>query len=217
MKMVKAKIIMPLRYLEWVDNLFPTIKINREIRLCVDFINLNKASLRDNYPLPKMDYILQNMVRSLRLSIIDGFSWSNQITMHLEVQKKIAFTTPWGTFMYAQMHFDLMNVGSSFQRAMDIMFFGEKDKFVVIYLDDIIVFSKSDEEHLRHLQHTFEKFRKYGLSLNPKKPQFSLKEGKLLGHIVSKEGVRTEPKRVEVMSVIPSQSTKRRYMSSWRG
>lgn len=64
------------------------------------------------------------------------------------------------------------------------------DKFVVIYLDDITVFSKTDEEHLDHLKKTFEKCRKFGLSLNPKKSIFSLEEGKLLGHIVSRDGVK---------------------------
>ena len=111
-----------------------------------------------------------------------------------EDQKKISFTTPWGTFMYVRMPVGLMNVGATFQRTMDIAFVG--DKFVVIYLDDIIVFSKSDEDHLEHLKKTFEKCRKYDLSLNPKKSIFALDEGKLLGHIVSREGVKIDPTRV---------------------
>ena len=78
-----------------------------------------------------------------------------------------------------------MNVGATFQRAIDIAFVGEKDKFVVIYLDDITVFSQSDDEHLKHLKQTFLKCRKYGLSLNPKKSHFVVQEGKLLGHLVS--------------------------------
>ena len=97
-------------------------------------------------------------------------------------QKKTAFTTPWGTFMYARMPFGLMNAGATFQRAMDIAFVG--DEFVVVYLDDVTIFSNSDEEHLQHLQKAFLKCRKYGLSLNPKKSLFALEEGKLLGHIV---------------------------------
>ena len=73
--------------------------------------------------------------------MVDGFSGYNQIAMHLHDREKIAFTTPWGTFMYDKMPFGLMNVGATFQRAMDIAFVGERDKFVVIYLDDIAVFS----------------------------------------------------------------------------
>ena len=88
--------------------------------------------------------------------------------MDKEDQNKTTFTTPWGTFMYAIMPFGLMNAGATFQRAMDIAFVG--DKFVVIYLDDITVFSKFDEEHLDHLKKTFDKCRRFGLSLNPRNP-----------------------------------------------
>jgi hypothetical protein len=80
---------------------------------------------------------------------------------------------------------------------MDIAFIGEKDKFVVIYLGDIIVFSRSDEEHCYHLRKFFLKCRRFGFSLNPKKSLFSMKEGKLLGHIVFSKGVRIDPSRVE--------------------
>jgi hypothetical protein len=128
-----------------------------------------------------MEHILQRVIGSKRISMIDGFSGYNQISVHPEDREKTTFTTPWGTFMYAKMPFGLMNAGETFQRAMDIAFVGEKDKFVVIYLDDIIVFSKSDQEHLQHLKKVFLKCRMYGLSLNPKKSQFSMKEGKLLG------------------------------------
>jgi hypothetical protein len=74
--------------------------------------------------------------------------------------------------MYDKMPFGLMNAGETFQQAMDIAFVGERDKFVVIYLDDLTVFSQSDEEHLLHLKQTFEKCHKFGLSLNPKEISF---------------------------------------------
>ena len=86
--------------------------------------------------------------------------------------------------MYAKMPFGLMNAGANFQRAMDIAFSEEKDKFVVIYLDDITIYSKSDEQHLQHLEQVFLKCRKFGISLNSKKSNFELEEGKLLGHII---------------------------------
>lgn len=155
--MLHAKIIIPLRYSEWVANLVHVWKKNREIRLCVDFQNLNRASLKDNYHLPKMDNILQKVVGVARMSMMDGFSRYNQVAVHLEAHKKTTFTTPWGTFMYAPMPFGLINVGVTFQRAMDISFFGEQDKSVVVYLDDITIFSNTDEEHILHLKLTFEK------------------------------------------------------------
>jgi hypothetical protein len=104
--------------------------------------------------------------------------------------------------MYDKMPFGLMNAGVTFQRAMDVAFVGERDKFVVIYLDDLTMFSNSDAKHLIHLKQTFEKCRKFGLSLNPKKLHFAMKEGKLLGHIVSKEGIKVDPKRFEAIDMI---------------
>ena len=136
------------------------------------------------------------------MSMIDGFSGYNQIIMNEQDREKTAFTTPQGTFMYDKMPFGLMNAGATFQRAMDIAFVGEREKFVVIYLDDLTVFSKTDEEHLIHLKQTFEKCRRFGLSLNPKKSHFAMREGKILGHIVSRDGIRIDPKRIKAIDTI---------------
>jgi hypothetical protein len=97
------------------------------------------------------------------------------------------------------MPFGLMNAGATFHRAMDIVFVEESGKFIVIYLDDVTVFSQSHDEHLRHLRQVFKKCRRFGISLNPKKCLFRLEEGKLLGHIISKEGVRIDPSRIEAI------------------
>jgi hypothetical protein len=184
-KLLDDQIIIPLRYSEWIANLVPVRKKNGEIRLCVDFKNLNRCSRKDNYPLPKMEHILQRVTGSARMSMIDGFSGYNKISVFPEDREKTTFTTPCGTFMYAMMPFGLMNGGETFQCAMAMAFIGENDMFLVIYLDDIKMFSKSDEEHYEHLKKVFLKCRKIGLSLNPKKSLFAMKEGKLLGHIVS--------------------------------
>jgi len=100
------------------------------------------------------------------------------------------------------MPFGLMNAGATFQRAMDITFSKEIYDFLVVYQDDITVFSKSDNEHLDHLRRIFIKCRKFGVSLNPKKTLFSLEEGKLLGHIISKDGIRIDPTRIESILTI---------------
>jgi hypothetical protein len=86
------------------------------------------------------------------MSMIDGFSGYNQIVVHEDDREKTVFTTPWGTFMYDKMPFGLMNAGATFQRAMDITFVDERDKFIVIYLHDLTIFYKSDAEHLVHLK-----------------------------------------------------------------
>ena len=167
--------------------------------MCVDFRNLNKCSLKDSYLVPKMDLILQRVSSAKRMSFLDGYSGFNQIVVAEEDREKTAFTTPWGTFMYAKMPFGLMNARATFQRAMDVAFVGERDRFIVIYLDDITVFFKSEEEHVQHLKQTFTKCRKFGISLNPKKSLFAMDEGKLLGHIVSARGVSIDPERVEAI------------------
>eukprot|EP00253_Pinus_taeda_P007983 PITA_07983 len=134
-----------------------------------------------------MEHLLQKVSGAKVMSFLDGFLGYNQVAVHTDDQEKTAFTTPWGTFMYSKMPFGLINTGATFQRAMDIAFVGEKDKFVLVYLDDIIVYSSSQKDHLQHLRKVFLKCRKFGISINPKKSQFALEEGKLLGHMVSAE------------------------------
>ena len=161
------------------------------------------VSLKDHYPLPKMDHILQRVVGSSRISLLDGFSGFNQILVHPGDQDKTAFTTPWGTFKYVKIPFGLKNAGATFQRAMDIAFAKEIHDFLVGYLDDLTPLSKSDQEHLKHLRQVFLTCRKYGISLNPKKSLFSLEEGKLLGHIISKDGIRINPERIQAILRVP--------------
>jgi hypothetical protein len=129
--------------------------------------------------------------------------------VHSNDREKMNFTTPWGMFMYAKMSFDLMNAGAFFQREMDIVFVYEKDKFIVIYLDDIKVYSASDKQHLEHLKKVFQKYRKFEISLNPKKSHFAVEEGKLLGNIISKEGIKIDPNKVEEIVKIDTPRSKK--------
>jgi hypothetical protein len=96
---------------------------------------------------------------------------------------------------------------------MDITFIGEKDKFIVIYLGDIIVFSKFHDEHLKHLRQKFKKCRRYGISLNPNKSHFTMHEGKLLGHIVSEGGIEIDHERVNSIHEIDIPRNKKSIQS----
>jgi len=93
-RLLNAKIIVPLRYSEWVENLVPIRKKNGEISLCVDLKNLNRCSLKDNYPLPKMDHILQRVVGAKIISMLDGYLGYNHISVMEEDKRKFFFTTP---------------------------------------------------------------------------------------------------------------------------
>jgi hypothetical protein len=212
-KLFEDNIIVSMRFSKWVENLLRVRKKSEEIRLCVDFRNLNKVSLKENYPLPKMDHILQKVVGSQKMLMLDGFFGYNQIMVHTDDQEKKTFTTPWGTFMYAKMPFGLMNAGENFQRAMDINVSNEKYKFIFIYLDDITVYSVSYEEHLEDLRRAFQKCRKFVISLNPKKSNFGMEEGKLLGNIISKVGINIDANRFEGILKIGTPRSKKEVQS----
>ena len=196
-KILAARIIFPVRHTQWVENLVPVRKKNGEIRLCVDFQNLNKVSEKDNYPVPPMEKILQQVSGSEMFSLLDGFLGYNQVLVSKIDQLKKTFRTPWGTYAYRKMSFGLINAGATFQREMNIVFKCLIGQFVVIYLDDITVFSKNRADHPTHLRRVFERCRKYGISLNPKKSIFAVTEGKLLGFVVSKQGINIDPERTQ--------------------
>ena len=152
----------------------PIRKKNGDIRICIDFRNLNKASLKDNFPLPTMEQILQSVAGSELMSFLDGFSGYNQVLVHPDDQLKTTFRTKWGTYAYQKMPFRLINAGATFQRVMDIAFKGLINRTIVVYLDDITVFSKERSNHLHDLNQIFQRCKRYGISLNPKKSFFAL-------------------------------------------
>jgi hypothetical protein len=106
---------------------------------------------------------------------------------------KTNFRTKWGTYTYGKMPFGLISDGATFQRDMDIAFGGIISKYIIVYLDDVPVFSKNRREHVHHLRNIFERCRRYGISLNTWKSIFVVDEGNLLGFVVSKEGIMIEP------------------------
>eukprot|EP00253_Pinus_taeda_P026662 PITA_26662 len=131
-------------------------KKNGDIRICIDFRNLNKASQKDNFPLPTMEQILHSVADVGLMSFLDGFSGYNQILVHPVDRLKTTFRTKWGTYAYQKMPFRLINAGATFQREMDIAFKGLINKTVVVYLDDITVFSKKRSNHLHDINQIFE-------------------------------------------------------------
>ena len=113
---------------------------------------------------------------------------------------KTTFRTKWGTFDYTCMPFGLINAREKFQRAMEIPFRGLINKCVVVYLDDVTIYSKNREDHIQHLTQIFERCRIYDISLNPKKNIFGVEEGKLLGHFISQVGILIDPERIKAIA-----------------
>jgi hypothetical protein len=151
-KMLDAGIIQQTRHSSWCSNMVVARKKTGNICLCIDFRNLNTACTRDNYPLPKMETLLQRVTGSGMISMLDGFSGYNQIRLKEEDRHKTTITTPWGTFEYLRMPFGLSNAGATFQRAMDYAFRGLIGKLIEIYQDDLTVFSKDGKTHICHLR-----------------------------------------------------------------
>eukprot|EP00253_Pinus_taeda_P026102 PITA_26102 len=147
------------------------------------------------------------------MSFLDGFSGYNQILVHPDDRLKTTFRTKWGTYAYQKMPFGLINAGATFQREMDIAFKGLINRTVVVYLDDITVFSKKRSNHFHDLNQNFQRCKKYGISLNLKKSFFALDQGKLLGFIVSKDGIYIDPDRIKEISEIPFPHNKKSMQS----
>ena len=135
--------------------------------------------------------------------MLDGFSGYKQVLVNKEDQHKTTFTTPWGAYKFIRMPFGLLNAGATFQRAMDFAFKEIIGKIIEIYQDDLTIFSKEISDHISNLRQVFIRCRKYGISLNPDKSIFGVDEGKLLGHIISKDGVKVDSKRVEAIKKVP--------------
>jgi hypothetical protein len=151
-KLLIAKIIFLIQHTTWVANLVPVRKKSGDIRICIDFRNLNRESFKDNYPVPSMEQILQSVSGSALLSLSNGFSVYNQVLVAKEDHIKMTFRTKWGTYAYDKMPFRLINTGATFQRAMDIAFKGLINNSVVVYLDDITIYSNNREDHVPHLK-----------------------------------------------------------------
>jgi hypothetical protein len=211
--MVDVGIIAPIKYSSWMSNLVVVQKKTGDIHLCVDFRNLNQLSLKDKYPLPNMEHLLQRVTGAGMMSMLDGFSRYNQVLIKREDQLKTTFTTPWGTFMYLRMLFGIMNISATFQREMEFSFRDIIQKIIEIYQYDLTVVSKDRKDHLSHLRIVFEQCRKYGISLNPKMSVFGIDEGKFLGHMASKGGVSIDPERVQSIKDVHSPFNKKSLQS----
>jgi hypothetical protein len=206
---LNAHIIFLVKYSEWVSNLVPVRKKTGQIRLCVDFCALNRASVKDNFPLPNMEMILQQVAGSEMMSLLDGFSGYNQIKVKRTDKYKTMFTTRWGTFAYEHMPFGLSNAGATFQRAMQIDFDDLIGKIIQVYLDDLTIYSKTRSYHFGHLRKVFMRCRKFGVSLNPSKSIFGVTQGKILGHIVSDSGISIDPERIVAILNLPAPTSKK--------
>jgi hypothetical protein len=143
-------------------------KANGKWRMCIDFTYLNKACPKDEFPLLRIDSLVDALTTSELMSLLDYYSGYHQIWMMKEDEPKTSFITPSGTYCYLQMPEGLKNAGGSFNRMIAKVLHSQIGKNVLAYVDDIIVKSTKQENHVADLQETFANFRRAGLKLNPK-------------------------------------------------
>ena len=167
-KQLSVGFLSVVEYPEWLANVVPVPKKDGKVRVCVDFRDLNKASPKDDFPLPHIDMLVDSTAGHPMLSFMDGFSGYNQILMAPEDMEKTSFITEWGTYCYRVMPFGLKNAGATYQRAATTLFHDMMHRDVEVYVDDMIVKSQGEADHLAALQRFFERIRQFRLRLNPK-------------------------------------------------
>ena len=150
-KLQEADFIREVYYLDWLANVVIVMKANRKWRMCVHFTDLNKAYPKDSYPIPRVDILVDSMARHQLLSFMDAFSGYNQIKLNKANQEKTSFVTSQGLFCYKVMSFGLKNVGTMYQRLMNKMFAHQIGRNVQVYVDDMLVKSLREDNHLDDL------------------------------------------------------------------
>jgi hypothetical protein len=172
-------------------------KKDQTLRICVDYRPLNEVTIKNKYPLPRIDILFDQLTRARVFSKIDLRSGYHQIRIRREDIPKTAFTTRYRLFEYLVMSFGLTNAPAHFTYLMNSVFMPELDKFVVVFMDDILIYSKNEEEHAQHLRVVLTRLREHQLYAKFSKCAFWLKEIQFLGHVLSADGIAVDPSKIK--------------------
>jgi len=182
-------------------------KKDDSLRLCVDYRPLNAVTIKNKYPLPRIDILFDQLAGARVFSKIDLCSCYHQIKIRPCDIPKTAFSTRYGLYEYLVMSFGLTNAPAYFMYLMNSVFMLELDKFVVVFIDDILIYSKTKEDHASHLRVVLQRLRDHHLYAKFSKCEFWLDSAKFLGHTTSSEDISVDPSKVqEVMDWKPPTS-----------
>jgi hypothetical protein len=177
-------------------------------RMCVDYRSLNEVNIKNKYPLPRIEDLFDQMKGASVFSKIDLRSGYHQLKIRESDIPKTAFHTRYGLYEYTVMSFGLTNAPAYFMYLMNKVFMEYLDKFVIVFIDDILTFSKTMEEHEEHLRLVLEKLRSNKLYAKFSKCEFWLTEVAFLGHVISTRGVSVDPGKVKgVLNWMPPTTT----------
>ena len=169
------------------------------LRLCTDYRDLNKATIKNKYPLPRINDLFDQLKGACVFSKIDLRSGYHQIKMKEEDIEKTAFVSRYGHHEYTVVPFGLTNAPAMFMNLMNKLFMEYLDKFVVVFIDDILIYSRSKEEHAEHLRIVLKTLRENQLYAKFNKCEFWLDQVAFLGHIVSGRGIEVDPSKIETV------------------
>jgi hypothetical protein len=208
-RLLEANFIEPVTYPTWLANVVMAQKKSGKWRMCIDFTSLNKACPKDNFQLPRINKIIDSAAGCEVMSLLDCFSGYHQIYMKEEDKASTSFITPFGTYCFIRMPEGLKNVGSTFSRLTKIVLESQVGRNIFTYVDDIVVASKSKEDHLADLVETFANMRDARLRLNHEKCVFGIRQGKILGYLVSHHGIEANPTKIQaIINMTPPQSAR---------
>ena len=194
-------------------------KKDSSLRLCIDYRKINEKTIKDSYALPRIEETLDALHGAKWFSSLDLQSGYWQVEIEEADKQKTAFTTPMGFYECNRLPFGLTNAPATFQRLMEKCMGDLHLKECLIYLDDIIVFSSTFEEHLERLERVLNRLIEYGLKLKPSKCNFFMKEVKYLGHVISERGIETDPDKIKALQEwpVPSNITELRSFLGFAG
>jgi hypothetical protein len=172
-------------------------KKDHSLRLCVDYRPLNAVTIKNKYPLHCINILFDQLAGAKVFSKVDLHSGYHQIKICLKNVPKTAFSTKYGLYEYLVMSFELTNAPAHFMYLMNFVFMPELDKFVVVFIDDILIYSMNEVEHEQHLQVVLQRLQDHQLYAKFGKCAFWLKEVPFLGYIISAEGIAVDPTKVQ--------------------
>ncbi|CAN6570886.1 unnamed protein product [Malus baccata var. baccata] len=194
------------------NELVPT-RIQTGWRVCIDYRKLNATTRKDHFPLPFIDQMLERLAGHSFCCFLDGYSGYNQIVIAPDDQEKTTFTCPFGTFAYRRMPFGLCNAPATFQRCMVSIFSDFVEKIIEVFMDDFSVFGDSFDGCLENLTIILKRCVETNLVLNWEKCHFMVRQGIVLGHIVSERGIEVDESKIDLIRYLPSPTSVREIRS----
>ncbi|GJW25875.1 reverse transcriptase domain-containing protein [Tanacetum coccineum] len=186
-----------VHYHDWLSNPVMVKKHDDSWRMCVDFKDLNKACPKDGYPLLEIDWKVESLCGFPFKCFLDAYKGYHQIHMAEEDEEKTAFITNQGIFCYTKMPFDLRNAGATYQRLVYKALHRQIGKNLEVYVDDLVIKSRTGDEIVHDIEETFKTLRKINMKLNPKKCTFGVEEGMFLGYHVNTKGIKICPDKMK--------------------